>query len=153
MHRKHKRGRSMKMILFFLVLGLSFLAAVLLSRKRDAIGHEIYDWLENENMPSEIRDAVIYMNETEIRNAQGFKRRVDQVYLTRLGSLVVVDTKTRNMHRVYQDDIDQVRDYALILASSEPYPVSTKCYIRTVIIRGSQKSVCYHAVSPRFELI
>lgn len=140
----------MKTILFFLVLGLSFLAATFLSRKRDAVGHEVYDWLENENMPSEIRDATIYMNETEIRNAQGFKRRVDQVYLTRLGNLVVVDTKTRNMHKVYQNDIDQVSEYALILARSEPYPVSSKCYIRTVIIRGTHKSVCYHAVVPRF---
>lgn len=136
----------MKAALFFLVLYLSYRIAKTYSCKRDVLGHKASDWLASENMPEELAKARLYMNETEIKDITGKTRRVDQVFLTKENILIVVDTKTRNRHSVYASDIGQVSDYVKALRLSEPYPVSDKCYIRTVIIRAKSKSVLYQKI-------
>lgn len=139
----------MKMFLFCLVLYISYRIAKTYSSQRDATGHIEADWLENENLPHELKKAQIYMNETEIKDAHGKKLRVDQVFLTECNQLIVVDTKTRSSHSVYKNDIEQVSRYAIALNQSETYRVSDYCYIRTVIISGILKFVHYHRVKVR----
>lgn len=136
----------MKVLVFCLLLYLCYLIAKVFINLRKTIGRTAYDWLANEKLPAELKSAVIYMNETEIIDRDGGKGRVDQVFLTADKRLIIVDSKTRNQHRVYQSDIDQVSRYALALNKSEPYLISAYCYIRTVIIRAASKSVYYHRV-------
>src|SRR5690606_898880 len=94
--------------------------------------------------PCELATATIFLNEQDIELQRPVKirRRVDQVYLTSKGYLVVVDTKTRSSHRVEITDIDQLSIYGAMLNQLFPYPVLAHGYVRTV----ANGTVQYHRV-------
>lgn len=96
-------------------------------------------WLAEENMPRELRNAQLVLNETEIKGRNGRKMRVDQVFELPGGELVVVDTKTRRRHEICQADIEQVKRYRAALRDVYGRPLADKAYIRTVIRIYSQK--------------
>lgn len=96
-------------------------------------------WLAEENMPRELRNAQLVLNETEIKGRNGRKMRVDQVFELPGGELVVVDTKTRRRHEIRQADIEQVKRYRAALRDVYGRPLADKAYIRTVIRIYSQK--------------
>jgi hypothetical protein len=100
-------------------------------------------WLANENMPSELRSARLVLNETELRDPEGRRIRVDQVFELPDGSLVVVDTKTRRRHEIRQSDVDQVKRYRATLRLVYGRELARRAYIRTVIRSYSQN---YHRV-------
>lgn len=105
-------------------------------------------WFHDENMPAELRKATLYMNEQAIslQSPVRLNGQVDQVYRKRNGLLVLVDTKTRSRHRVYDSDIYQLSLYALILSIGRKEKVSGKAYVRTVIRTPTSRIVRYHKV-------
>lgn len=106
-------------------------------------------FLLDENVPVELRKGILFLNEQDIECNEPVlcKGRADQVFLYN-NHLVVVDTKKRKGHYVYERDIMQLSIYGYILSKTQKYPVQTKGYIRTVVdIENGGKSVCYHAVS------
>lgn len=105
-------------------------------------------WYEEERMPTELRNAVIFMNEQALSLSSPVRLsgRVDQVYLLPSGLLVPVDTKVRERHRVYDSDIMQLSMYAMILAHTSGRRVSNAGYVRTVIRTERARDVRYHLV-------
>lgn len=89
-------------------------------------------WLYNERMPAPLRRATLIMNETPIRGPCGRSMRVDQVFQLRNGSVVVVDTKTRDYCEVRDSDIEQITDYRLALAEVYGYKLAPFAYVRCV---------------------
>ncbi|RSE57623.1 hypothetical protein EGT81_19500 [Alcaligenes faecalis] len=105
-------------------------------------------WFVNEKMPAALRNATLYMNERTLAMQKPVRlnAKVDQVYRKRNGLLVLVETKTRNQHRVYDSDIYQLSLYALILSIVHKQRVSHTAYVRTVIGDSGNRSVRYHLV-------
>lgn len=128
------------------------LAVPLMLGKVDRWRHDRTDglsqWLKDEKMPNELRKSVLYMNEQAIslQSPVRLNGKVDQVYRKRNGLLVLVDTKTRARHRVYDSDIYQLSLYALMLAMGRKEKVSGSAYVRTVIRTSVSRSVRYHKV-------
>lgn len=95
-------------------------------------------WWDKERMPEELRGARLFMNEEDIRAFEPvpLHGRVDQVFETRNGVLVPVDTKTRKYFRVYDSDIIQLSVYRLILEKmyGNRHTVSQHGYIRAVVL-------------------
>lgn len=89
-------------------------------------------WLYNEGMPPLLRHARLIMNETPIRGPCGRSMRVGQVFQLRNGSVVVVDTKTRDYSEVRDSDIEQITDYRLALAEVYGYKLAPFAYVRCV---------------------
>lgn len=109
---------------------------------------DVHRWLEDENMPLVLRNAVVVMNEQSISMTAPVQvsGRVDQVYQTPAGVLILVDTKTRRYHSVYTSDIVQLSLYAMILLHTGSSPVSRTGYVRTVVRDNVRRSVRYHSV-------
>ncbi|CAM5563231.1 hypothetical protein [Eoetvoesiella caeni] len=105
-------------------------------------------WFQAENMPKELRRSQIVMNEQTISMLQpvALQGKVDQVYLSPAGVLILVDSKTRDRHRVYYSDIMQISMYAMILAHTTGRRVSNRGYIRTVLRNEVSRVVRFHPV-------
>lgn len=118
----------------FSILGL----AVFYSRKRPR-------WQDRENMPYILRCATLALNERELLDRCGKRVRVDQVFRSWAGNLIVVDSKTRSQHVVYSDDRVQVAKYAEALDKVYNQKVASFAYIRTVVHvnNGAGRSVKY----------
>ncbi|MEL6278277.1 MAG: PD-(D/E)XK nuclease family protein [Pseudomonadota bacterium] len=74
----------------------------------------------NEERPAELRGAKLLLNERliQISNPIPLSGRPDQVWRTRDGVLVLIDTKTRRTPRVYEYDRVQLSAYAMLLRHS-----------------------------------
>lgn len=120
--------------IFFTVTGLSVYAG----RKRR-------NWFIIERMPRILRQSELVLNEHEIRGVTGNKLRVDQVFKSKSGSLIIVDTKTRKRHVTYSADKVQLKKYADALQSNYNQKVARFAYIRTVVLvnSGAERSVKY----------
>lgn len=118
----------------FSILGL----AVFYSRKR-------LRWQSQENMPYILRCATLALNERELLDRAGNRVRVDQVFRSWGGNLIVVDSKTRKQHVVYSNDREQVAKYAETLDKVYNQKVASFAYIRTVVHvnNGAGRSVKY----------
>lgn len=116
------------------ILGL----AVFHSRSRHA-------WLSSESMPSILRAASLALNEQELLDSEGNRIRVDQVFRTSAGKLIVLDTKTRKKHAIYSSDEKQIKKYAKALVEVYDQPVEKFAYIRTVVPvnNGAGRSIKY----------
>lgn len=100
--------------------------AVFYSRKR-------LNWQNRENMPHILRCAYLALNERELIDTSGKRVRVDQVFRSWSGRLIVVDSKTRKRHAVYSSDIEQVTNYANALNKVYNQKVASFAFIRTVV--------------------
>lgn len=103
-------------------------------------------WWRQENMPTELRRAALYLCEEDIstRTPVALHGRPDQVYRTADNTLVLLDTKARKAHRVFPSDIIQLSVYRVILAHSQPLAVAPHGYIRTVVQTTQGEEVRYH---------
>ena len=111
-------------------------------------------WFADENMPLVLRNAQLFMSEQDVSMSRpvALHGRVDQVFLARTGLLILVDTKTRDRHRVYGSDIWQLAVYAAILDITAQHPVSSYAFVRTVVRTETARSVRYHVVRlPSFQ--
>ena len=95
-------------------------------------------WEHLENMPDDIRQSTIYLNE-EFINSKAFHGKVDQVFKTTTHQLILVDTKNRKYHAVFKSDIIQLSVYAQILRETVRYTTLDYGYIRTVISAGNRE--------------
>lgn len=110
-----------------------------------------YELMDEEKFPSILKNSDLFLNEAEINcvNPQKMHGRVDQVFKTPHDLLVIVDTKTRNQHRVYDRDIMQLSLYAMILRNGNyGHRVASQGYIRTVVTqKNNLKTVNYFLVN------
>ena len=86
-----------------------------------------------EGMPKEICESSVFLNEEDIEctGEHELIGRVDQVFQKEDGTLIIMDTKTRKKHKVYDGDIFQLSLYKYILEQNG-HTVSKIGYIRTV---------------------
>lgn len=100
-------------------------------------------WLFNENMPPELRTAEVVLSEQEVECTVQVPLfgKVDQVYRTRSGLLVPVDSKLRNRMSVKPADQVQLSTYGYILRHNPEYKALGKVadtgYIRFQSTGGS----------------
>lgn len=81
--------------IFVLIIAPFVIAKVDQWRKR-GIG-DTWAWWKSENMPYELRSATLFLSEQDISTTQPVPMhgRVDQVYQTKNGVLIPLDTKLR----------------------------------------------------------
>lgn len=69
--------------------------------------------------------------------------RVDQVYQTKRGILIPLDTKLRQINHIYESDIIQLSVYQVILSHKYKVPVAKYGYVRTVVETADGDKVRY----------
>lgn len=135
----------MKLVLWIgaLIIAPFVIAKVDLWRRR-GIG-DAWGWWETENMPHELRTATLFLSEQDIATSLPVQMhgRVDQVYKTKRGVLIPLDTKSRPMTRVYESDIIQISVYRIILLHQYNVPVANYGYVRTVTETSTGERVRY----------
>jgi hypothetical protein len=92
----------------------------------------------HEPFPKEISDLV--GSEMWIGNGK-VKRRVDQLYRTQQGSLLLADTKTRSRFEVRDSDVQQLKDYRKIIQGMSRFKdqrIEPYGYIRVVRNAGTK---------------
>jgi len=110
---------------------------VVYRKKRVVLGHEHQPF---EPFPNEIFDLV--GSEMWINNGK-LNRRVDQLYRTKKGSLLLADTKTRNRFEVRKSDVDQLKSYRKIIQEMSRFKgqkVEPYGYIRVVKGAGTKSA-------------
>lgn len=124
------------------------MGVAILERLVGRITHGAWAWKASENMPSELRDAEVFMNESSISMPHPFVMhgRVDQVFKTRRGRLVVLDTKYRLRMQVTEGDVLQISCYAIALRQRHGSAVAGHGYIRLVCENGGRRTVRYARV-------
>lgn len=102
-------------------------------------------WKEQDGMPRELRNAEVFLNEAPISFTHPFTThgRVDQVFLTQRGTLIVLDTKYRLSMKVKTSDVLQLSCYAVALRQSYDKPVARYGYVRLVNDSGDDRWVRY----------
>ena len=90
-------------------------------------------WVKSENIPIELQEARLLQSEEPISTNSPRKMHgiPDQVYLSKINTQIIVDSKTRNKLVVYDSDIVQMSVYKLILESNGHH-VSSYGYFRIV---------------------
>lgn len=127
------------MILVVLVI-LSILGGgivlLLQSRYLDASG---YDLQERNAMPSELAQGKLLLSEQTFRIEQPARlvAKVDQVFLSPAGQVILMETKTRYRHKAYLYDILELSIQALVLRYSDRKPLQQQsiaeyAYVRVV---------------------
>lgn len=127
-----------------LAVAFPYFLAKRLQSKDSSLGGA-WSWRRSERMPAELRDAEIFMNEETVSMTDPvpFHGRVDQVFLTRSGTLVLLDTKYRLSGQVHGDDIVQLSCYAFALRKSCGTPVAKHAYLRMVQDEDGSRTVSY----------
>lgn len=123
---------------------------------RDNKTEGVRRWFSDEHMPLILRQSTLFMSEAEISMTQpvALRGRVDQVFMSKNGLLILLDTKTRSHHRVYGTDVWQLAVYAAILDVTVRHPLSSYGFVRTVVRTETTRSVQYHVIRlPPFEAI
>jgi len=69
--------------------------------------------------------------------------RVDQVYQTKGGVLIPLDTKLRQANHIFESDIIQLSVYRVILSHKYKAPVAKYGYVRTVVETADGDRVRY----------
>lgn len=132
----------------FLVLALSLVISIVDAVLRGRVSNSLR-WVESEGMPLELQLARLIMSETPVSTL--FPRPLhgtpDQVFMTRKGKLVLVDTKVRRNGRVKHSDIIQLGVYRIILSQTRREPIARHGYIRVVQQIGTQRRVSYRRVN------
>lgn len=90
-----------------------------------------------EKMPTELIEAQLVHSEHYIRTFKPRKMHgaLDQLYRLVTGFHVLVDTKTRDKHRIYRKDIVQLSIYRVILEKMG-YKMERYAYFRVVTPNG-----------------
>lgn len=101
--------------------------------------HGRSSWSELERMPRELQTSTLFMNEQSISmNAPvPYHGKVDQVFKTSNGRLIIVDTKSRDSETLFTSDIYQMSVYRFILSRRYGSAVSMYGYLR--ISKGNYK--------------
>ncbi|WP_432784862.1 PD-(D/E)XK nuclease family protein [Oligella sp. MSHR50489EDL] len=111
---------------------------------------EYYQIIEGENLPEIFQQSTLFLNEEDIscQKPLNLYGRVDQVFKTPDGTLILLDTKTRPNHQLHSDDILQLSVYAMILKNGNyGHPVHNFGFIRTVVKKEPyQRTVKYFYV-------
>lgn len=141
----------LKTFIFLCAIALILAASYWVSATQRIIKHKnnkFEKWKSQEALPVELESASLYSVEKKISIAEPVPLygQADQVFLTKKNRLVVVDTKTRKSHQVYDSDIAQISVYATILRLTQEIKVASYGYIRTVVSHGSYDSICYNKV-------
>lgn len=99
----------------------------------------LQEWNEVSLMPKELRDSTLFMNELPVSTDTPvpFHGKVDQVFRTSTGMLILVDTKSRDSVKSYNSDVIQLSVYRFILARTYGSSVAMHAYVR--ILRGQFK--------------
>lgn len=108
-------------------------------------------WCARENLPHTVLHSVVVGAEVELsgklgRGQEVIHGRADQIMKAAAGAHYLIDTKLRNAHRVYEEDIVQISLYRELMVQNQYEPVSEFAFIRTVVKRGTGKGVRYHKV-------
>ncbi|MBG9433307.1 hypothetical protein I5772_22220 [Klebsiella pneumoniae] len=129
--------------IFVLIIAPFVIAKVDQWRKR-GIG-DTWAWWKSENMPYELRSATLFLSEQDISTTQPVPMhcRVDQVYQTKNGVLIPLDTKLRQVNHIYESDIIQLSVYRVILSHKYKAPVAKYGYVRTVVETADGDRVRY----------
>lgn len=114
-------------------------------------GEESYDHVERRHMPPEIAEARMVLSEEliRVRVPARIVAKPDQVYLTRQGLLVLVETKTRHSNQVRDFDRAEISVQAFAMRHGRPgrlkrHPVAPYGYIR---IKREGLPPAYHRVA------
>ncbi|EPS8934101.1 hypothetical protein ACVJEA_002742 [Vibrio cholerae] len=135
----------MKPVLWILVLIIApFVIAKVDQWRKRGIG-DTWAWWKSENMPYELRSATLFLSEQDISTTQPVPMhgRVDQVYQTKNGVLIPLDTKLRQVNHIYESDIIQLSVYRVILSHKYKAPVAKYGYVRTVVETADGDRVRY----------
>lgn len=78
-------------------------------------------WMEKEGMPIGLRKGKVVLNEGKVScdGDRPMHGKVDQAYRLKNGQLCLVDTKKRNINRVYQSDVIQLSVYSHCIENSK----------------------------------
>lgn len=114
------------------------------------VGAAKRSWQRAENMPADLLDAEVMLNEQDIecRAPVWLVGRPDQVFLVPSKTLVIVDTKRREAPIITWSDVVQISAYGVILRHSDDrgltrYPVDRFGFVRLV---SSGEDVTYHRI-------
>lgn len=120
-----------ELFLLFLVLALSVTAIDWVSRR--VFGQRVV-WAAREGLPRDLQLGQLLMSETPIstRHPVALHGTPDQVFISRKGELVPVDTKLRRDASTTTSDRMQLSIYATILSHTRHEPVADYGYIRAV---------------------
>lgn len=121
------------------------LAVALINYWSDIRLSGLFSWWRKENMPAELRNASIFLNEADIACSWPvpLHGRVDQVFKNRLGKLVPLDTKSRSKDEIYKEDVIQLSVYRLILSQQFSEQVCDYGYVRLVVCANGQRRIRY----------
>lgn len=144
---------NMEIVKYLVFTSLIFIIPfcyVLYERKvKKEIPSDYLAFMNDEEMPELLQKSELVMNEEKIAIQYPIEeiRRVGQVFKTPEGEHIILETKTRKRHKVYDTDIFQLSRYAYILRHGHGLLISDKGFIRTVICHGENKgSIQYHYV-------
>lgn len=109
-------------------------------------------WINDENMPKELVQGMLYKNERPI-HCNGpfpFHGVPDQEYITQNGVWIPLDTKSRNLPFIYRSDVIQLSVYAYIYRhkrnSIRIKSISPYGYIR-LVKGGKNPEISYKQVT------
>lgn len=129
--------QTLAIVIFFIIALLA--GAIFIVSRRSGFRR----WKKAESLPEELAQSKLWASEKEIacRRPMRLRGRVDQVYRTRQGHLVPVDTKRRSRDVVYLSDRLQLSLYRVILMHRPlswlfPVYVAEYGYIRLVTPDG-----------------
>lgn len=135
----------------FAVIFLLVLPVAIHLREQQIFKHslEAGDWRRKENMPNELCAAQLFLSESDVsvQEPVAFHGRVDQVFLTTRGTLVVLDTKCRYNGKIKDSDVLQLSCYAFALRGMYDKPVEKYGYVRVVNKKHGRKKVRYVRVN------
>lgn len=138
-----------EVLLFALLVVVLPMGVAILERAVGRLTQGSWAWKARERMPSELRDAEIFLNEASVSMSYPFAAhgRVDQVFRTNRGKLVVLDTKYRLRMYVTEADVLQISCYATALRQTYGRAVAKRGYIRFVREERGQRTVRYVRVT------
>lgn len=133
----------MTAILIALLAVLALVIWILLTPGDRSLPPSSYDRFERAMMPAELATARLVMSEKEMRinRPARFVARVDQVFQTKAGQLVLLESKRRKSSRVFDSDVIELSVQSVVL-SRRGYRIAPHGYVRTVV-RGRPS---YHRV-------
>lgn len=100
-------------------------------------------WMAKERMPHDLWMATLVASEEPISAVvpAPLVGKVDQLYQTTMGGLLLVDSKQREQRRIFWRDIVQLSTYRVILLNTDDerfagLPVLPRAYVRIAGTRG-----------------
>lgn len=125
----------MKAILWIFVLIIAPLVIAKMNQWHKCGIGDIWAWWKSENMHHDLVSDTLFLSEQDVSTTLPVPThdRVDQVYQTKRGVIIPLDTKLSQVNHIYESDIIQLSVYQVILSHKYKEPVAKYGYVRTIV--------------------